>query len=80
MEQTTENSRDIKASADKIYQALTDPAALVKWQAPGSMNAQLHSFELGVRGGYQMSLFYPDNEDGVSAKTMKQEQYHRLKS
>lgn len=34
MGQRTKNSRDIRASAGKIYQALIDPVTLVKWQVP----------------------------------------------
>ena len=73
MNQTTNNSRDIKASASKIYRALTDPAALTKWQAPGDMTAKVQQFDLRVGGGYQMSLFYPDKETDSKGKTNSKE-------
>lgn len=73
MNQTTNNSRDIKASASKIYQALTDPAALTKWQVPGDMTAKIHYFDLRIGGGYQMSLFYPEREMNSKGKTTSKE-------
>lgn len=73
MRQTTKNSRDIKATADKIFHALTKPAALIKWQVPGDMTAKIHYFDLKVGGGYQMSLFYPDKEIRMKGKTTQNE-------
>lgn len=32
---TTQTSREIKASPDRLYNAFADPAALEKWMAPG---------------------------------------------
>ena len=69
MEQSSKNSRDIKASAEKIYSALTDPSDLVKWQVPGQMTAKIHSFDLRVGGGYEMSLFYPQGDPASRGKT-----------
>lgn len=57
MGQSTENSRIIKASAEVIYKALTNPTALEVWQSPGDMTAKVHNFNLSVGGGYEMSLF-----------------------
>ena len=73
MGQTTKTSRDINATPDKIYLALTDPILLAKWQAPGDMKAKVHYFDLKVGGGYQMSLFYPDNESRFKGKTSDKE-------
>jgi uncharacterized protein YndB with AHSA1/START domain len=69
MKQSSKNSRDIKASAEKIYKALTDPSDLVKWQVPGQMTAKIHSFDLKVGGGYEMSLFYPQDDHVSRGKT-----------
>lgn len=69
MAQSTKNSRDIKALPSSIYRALTDPALLVKWQVPGNMEAKVHSYDLRPGGGYEMSLFYPDNETEARGKT-----------
>ncbi|CAN5731653.1 hypothetical protein BH10BAC3_BH10BAC3_05900 [soil metagenome] len=59
---TTQNSRIIHASPGKLYNALTDPAALEIWLAPGDMKGKIHWFDLREGGGYQMSLFYPASE------------------
>jgi len=73
MRQTTKTSRDINATPGKIYLALTDPILLAKWQVPGDMKAKVHYFDLKVGGGYQMSLFYPDNEVEFTGKTSDKE-------
>ena len=56
---TTQNSRLINASAEAIYKVFTSPKALEAWLAPGEMIGKVHSFDLRVGGGYQMSLYYP---------------------
>lgn len=73
MGQTTENSRDIKASSEIIYRALIDPTALEVWQAPGDMTIKIHDFDLRVGGGYQMSLFSPESEKEMTGKTVGKE-------
>ena len=42
MEQTTQNSRDIKATPHEVYNAFIDPAVLELFQAPGDMTAKVH--------------------------------------
>lgn len=59
---TTKNSRDIKASAEVLYKAFTDPKALEVWMAPGEMTGKIHKFDLREGGSYEMSLYYPDSE------------------
>lgn len=73
MAQTSQNSREIKANAETIYQALTNPTALESWQAPDDMTAKIHHFDLRIGGGYQMSLFYPDSEKEMTGKTVGKE-------
>lgn len=73
MGQTTKNSRDIKATQEEIYNAFIDPAALEFFQAPGDMTAKVHYFDLRVGGGYQMSLYYPENETKMKGKTTGKE-------
>lgn len=63
MAQTTSNYRIIKATATKIYNALTDPKGLETWQVPGDMTGKVHRYDLREGGSYVMSLFYPDKED-----------------
>ncbi len=69
MEQTTQNSRVIKAAPEAIYRAFTTPEALEVWQAPGDMTGKVHQFDLKVGGGYEMSLYYPGSETKMKGKT-----------
>ena len=71
--QTSQNSKFIKASPGKIYHAFTSPEALEAWQAPGNMTGRVHSFDLRVGGGYQMSLYYPVSTEGSQGKTTEKE-------
>jgi uncharacterized protein YndB with AHSA1/START domain len=70
---TTQNSKVIKASQDRLYLAFTNPEALAIWLAPGEMTGQVHKFDLKVGGGYQMSLFYPPSEKESRGKTTDKE-------
>ncbi len=69
----TRNWKIIKASPKTLYRAFTDPQALAVWLAPGEMTGKVHSFDLKVGGGYQMSLFYPKSEKESRGKTRKRE-------
>lgn len=71
--QTTTNSRIIKASPAKVFQALTDPKAIEVWQVPGDMTGKVHSYNFEVGGGYEMSLFYPGSEEKTKGKTNEKE-------
>jgi len=70
---STRNSKIIRASPQTIYQAFTDPEAIAVWLAPGTMTGKVHSFDLRVGGGYQMSLFYPHSEKESRGKTAAKE-------
>ncbi|WP_118976443.1 SRPBCC domain-containing protein [Taibaiella koreensis] len=66
---STRNERIIAATPERLYRALTDPAALSVWLAPGDMTGEIHHFDLREGGGYEMSLYYPDTETGSPGKT-----------
>jgi len=70
---TTQNSKDIQASVQILYKALTDPSALTIWQAPDDMTAKVHHFDLRIGGGYEMSLYYPQSETSTKGKTASKE-------
>src|SRR5688572_19869243 len=53
---TTQNSMDIKATQEVLYQAFTDPKASAVWHVPEKMTGKVHDFGLKVGSGYQMSL------------------------
>ena len=65
---TTKNTRDIRASAEVLYKAFTDPKALEVWMAPGEMRGEIHNFDLREGGSYEMSLYYPDSEKNDEGK------------
>lgn len=62
MKQETSNTRIIKADLSRVFQALSNPDSIVKWQVPGDMTGKIHFFDFSVGGGYAMSLYYPANE------------------
>ena len=70
---TTHNSRVIQASPQLLYEAFTSPLALESWLAPGDMTGKVHHFELSEGGSYEMSLFYPESEQGALGKTTGRE-------
>ena len=70
---SSRNSKFIRASREKLYQAFTDPEALAVWLAPGEMTGRVHSFNLKEGGGYSMSLFYPQSEKKFRGKTAERE-------
>jgi len=77
--QTTSNTKFIKATAEQVYQAFTDPKALETWLAPGDMTGKVHHFNWREGGGYGMSLFYPVNEKEMRGKTSAKEDRYTAK-
>ncbi|CAN5422702.1 hypothetical protein BH09CHL1_BH09CHL1_12160 [soil metagenome] len=73
---SSRTSRLINASAEVIYHACIDPAALETWMAPEEMTAKILSFDDRVGGGYQMSLRYPDSEpSGIGKSDEREDRY-----
>ena len=54
MAQRTQNSKLIKATPERLYEACTNSKALEVWLASGDMIARVHSFDLRKSGGYVM--------------------------
>lgn len=84
---TTTNSKIIRATKRKLYDAFTNERALEFWLAPDTMKGKIHDFDLKVGGGYNMSLFYTDNkiagktsenEDRFSAKFVELDPYEKI--
>lgn len=69
----TRTSRIIRARPEELYEAFTDPAALVAWLPPGEMTGEIHEFDARIGGGYRMSLFYPPDERSFRGKTSERE-------
>ena len=70
---STRTSKVIAAGAEEIYDAFVDPVALLEWLPPGRMTGTMHAFESRVGGGYEMSLFYPPDEQTFRGKTAANE-------
>ena len=70
---STRTSRVINASAEALYQAFIDPAALEVWLAPEGMTGKVHEFDARIGGGYRMSLFYSSAEQTNRGKTSASE-------
>jgi uncharacterized protein YndB with AHSA1/START domain len=54
-------SRVIAATPERIYGALVDQHALVKWLPPTGMTGRFEAFDARPGGGYRMSLTYADS-------------------
>lgn len=48
--------RIFRSPPDRLYRALTDPRALVKWTPPHGFVGEMHHMESRVGGGYRMSF------------------------
>lgn len=48
--------RVIKCTPERLFRALTDPRALVKWMAPHGFVAAVHAMDFRVGGSYRMSF------------------------
>jgi len=53
-------SRVIAASPDRVYAALVDPQALVKWLPPDGMSGRFERFDACPGGSYRLVLTYVD--------------------
>ena len=62
-------SRVIKATAQAIYRAFLDPAAVASWRPPEGMTAEIYAFNPREGGTYRMSFAYTDTEHDVRGKT-----------
>jgi uncharacterized protein YndB with AHSA1/START domain len=70
---STRSSKLIHASVESVYHAFTNPLALQTWLSPGGMTAKIHHFDWREGGGYEMSLYYPDNNMLNKGKTAANE-------
>lgn len=70
---TTINSKNIRATPHKLYQAFSDPKALEAWLVPGEMTGKVLDFDFKVGGGYQMSLLYSPKDETAQGKTAEKE-------
>lgn len=64
-------SRMISASAEVVYAAFADPAALVQWLPPTGMTGRVVKFDFQEGGSYRLILSYTDGSG--SGKTTAEE-------
>jgi uncharacterized protein YndB with AHSA1/START domain len=60
MNRTDRGSRRIEAEPGRIYQAMTDPQAIVSWRPPKGMKGEMLDFDAREGGAYRMALIYED--------------------
>jgi uncharacterized protein YndB with AHSA1/START domain len=68
MPRTDQASRDVPASAERVYAALTDPEALAAWLPPDGMTGRFEHYDARPGGSYRMVLTY-DDPSGAPGKT-----------
>jgi uncharacterized protein YndB with AHSA1/START domain len=67
MNRTDRGSRRIEAEPGRIYQAMTDPQAIVSWRPPKGMKGEMLAFDAREGGAYRMTLIYEDQS--IQGKT-----------
>jgi uncharacterized protein YndB with AHSA1/START domain len=53
---TVQLHRVLKTSAERVYRAFLDPAAMAKWLPPHGFTGQVHQMDAQVGGRYRMSF------------------------
>jgi uncharacterized protein YndB with AHSA1/START domain len=71
----TRVSRYVAAPRARVYDALLDPKAVVKWKVPSGMTAYVHEFDAREGGTFRISLTY-DTPAGVGKTTARTDTYH----
>lgn len=56
MPNTVRFHRVLRASPEKVYRAVLDPDALVKWNPPNGFTAKVHHLDAKVGGTFRMSF------------------------
>lgn len=68
-------ARHIRAPRSRVYQALIDPDAIEKWDAPDGMTCEVHEFEAREGGRFRISLKY-EEPTGAGKTTSQTDTYH----
>lgn len=56
MPNTVRFHRVLRASPEKVYRALLDPEAVVKWNPPNGFTTKVHQLEPKVGGTFKLSF------------------------
>ena len=62
-EETVSLVRTIKAPAQKVFAAWTDPAKLAKWWGPNGFTTTTHVFDFRPEGTWEFTMHGPDGVD-----------------
>ena len=65
---TDRGSRVVLAPPERVFEALTDPEALVAWLPPAGMRGRFEHADLRPGGSYRLVLTYDDPDDASAAK------------
>lgn len=76
---STRTTQIVKAPPRAVYDAFMDPQILLRWLPPAGMTGVLHRFDGHVGGGYELSLFYSDDETAFRGKTADKEDRVRVR-
>jgi uncharacterized protein YndB with AHSA1/START domain len=68
---TTRMRQLINAPRERVYDALLDPAAVLRWKVPADMTSQVHEFDAREGGAIRISLTYqaPDRAGKTEGRT-----------
>lgn len=69
MSRTDTASLVIDAPQDRVYRALIDPEALVKWVPPGNMTGSIEHLDAWPGGSYRMVLTNPEGSGSWGKST-----------
>ena len=67
----THARRVIAAPRERVWEALTDPAAVARWRVPAEMTSEVHEWDLREGGALRVSLTYdaPDRTGKTTGRT-----------
>jgi uncharacterized protein YndB with AHSA1/START domain len=65
----------IHAPRERVYAALTDPAAVARWRVPAAMTSHVHEFDASEGGAIRVSLTY-DAPDRTGKTVGRTDTYH----
>lgn len=64
---TTRATQHIKATRERVFQALTDARDLAQWKVPDGMTSQVHQLDAREGGSFRVSLTYTGQGSGKTA-------------
>lgn len=68
-ERSTLVSRVIKAPRHAVYQAFLDPDSVAAWLTPGTMTAEVHTFDPREGGAFRITLTYHEQAGRSAGKS-----------